>query len=136
MKLSEAIRLGSMLKPQGFGTFRDEEGTCALGAALDACGALEEHQLGRMVRLHSLFPLLNDINGLSCPVCEDVGEGHDENTIPHLNDEHRWTREQIADWIQGIEEEQERGTKAEADRGQVRVEGKENSDVLVVVGAD
>ena len=24
-------------------------------------------------------------------------------TIPHLNDEHKWTREQIADWVESYE---------------------------------
>ena len=37
MRLSEAIRLGSMLKPQAFDAFFDGVGTCANGAARDAC---------------------------------------------------------------------------------------------------
>jgi hypothetical protein len=27
--------------------------------------------------------------------------------IPHLNDDHRWTRERIADWVESIERERE-----------------------------
>lgn len=38
MKLSEAIRLGSMLKPQGRGHLLFEDKTCALGAACEADG--------------------------------------------------------------------------------------------------
>jgi hypothetical protein len=26
------------------------------------------------------------------------------NTVTHLNDDHRWTREQIADWVATIEQ--------------------------------
>lgn len=45
MKLSDAIRLGSMNGPQAFGETRNRRGgTCALGAALDAIGKrLEYH---------------------------------------------------------------------------------------------
>ena len=38
MKLSEAIRLGSMLKPQGFYPYVHGEATCALFATAEACG--------------------------------------------------------------------------------------------------
>lgn len=41
MRLSEAIVLGSMMKPQAFGIMFDGERTCALGAAKDAIGNLE-----------------------------------------------------------------------------------------------
>jgi hypothetical protein len=43
MKLSEAISLGSMLCPQAFGKFVDEEGgRCALGTAMAAFGSSKE----------------------------------------------------------------------------------------------
>lgn len=32
MRLSEAIRLGSMLKPQGFNVLAEDGRTCAMGA--------------------------------------------------------------------------------------------------------
>jgi hypothetical protein len=38
MTLSEAIRLGAMLKPQAFGDYTDGRGTCAWGAASEAAG--------------------------------------------------------------------------------------------------
>lgn len=37
LKLSEAIRLGSMLRPQGTGRTTSARGTCALGAACPMC---------------------------------------------------------------------------------------------------
>lgn len=66
MKLSEAIRLGSMLKPQAIGSLRrsaiDQRvhgdilglrrvpaGTCAWGAALDAIGDLQTVVVGQIV---------------------------------------------------------------------------------------
>lgn len=40
MKLSDAIRLGAMIRPQLQGRmFSDKHGTCASGAALEACGS-------------------------------------------------------------------------------------------------
>ena len=42
MRLSEAIRLGAMLKPQAFARFFDGHGTCVFGAAADAVGELDE----------------------------------------------------------------------------------------------
>ena len=30
-----------------------------------------------------------------------------QSLITHLNDDHKWTREAIADWVEGIEREQE-----------------------------
>ena len=38
MKLSEAIRLGAMLSPQGYDGYADGETRCALAAACDAVG--------------------------------------------------------------------------------------------------
>jgi hypothetical protein len=44
MKLSEAISLGSMLCPQAFGKFVDEEGgRCALGTAMAAFGSSKDY---------------------------------------------------------------------------------------------
>jgi hypothetical protein len=39
---------------------------------------------------------------VACPVCGF--EAPLFKVIPTLNDDHRWTREQIADWVQTIEE--------------------------------
>jgi hypothetical protein len=44
MRLSEAIRLGSMLKPQQRGGYLDRHGTCALGAASEALGMAPDLQ--------------------------------------------------------------------------------------------
>jgi hypothetical protein len=101
MKLSEAIRLGAMLKPQGFGLGSGNpraEATCALGAAYEAARVT-----GSWPSLLLVFPQLKHIEELACPVCRDKQDG----LIAHLNDDHRWSREQIADWVEQIERAQE-----------------------------
>lgn len=42
MRLSEAIRLGAMLKPQGFGSYFRHGATCAMGAAIEAVGGAND----------------------------------------------------------------------------------------------
>ena len=97
MKLSEAIRLGTMLgKFQYFGGYRNynDTATCALGAAEDAGFDVE---------------LPHPTDEADCPACGRVFHEEDpdmEYTIPHLNDDHRWTREQIAAWVETVEASQ------------------------------
>lgn len=107
MKLSEAIRLGAMLKPQGHGLLHVNGRTCALGAAYDAVGHLDEHSYGWR-GLERDFPILLSLLKAPCPIptCQSPfwRDGQRETwAIPHLNDYHRWTREQIADWVETIE---------------------------------
>lgn len=119
MKLSEAIRLGSMMKPQGFGNIFDGISTCAIGAALDANGKLDEWKERRCspasfgtwgerwCNVYEWWCNVYTSLGISmhhkswavCPVC---GETNLLTSIiaTHLNDKHKWTREQIADWIE------------------------------------
>lgn len=112
MKLSEAIRLGAMLKPQGFGHI-DNDGTCALGAAYDALGKLNDKGF-YYEQLMTVFPILRIADRVACPVCHQPRGMFQLATIPHLNDDHLWTRERIADWVEQIEQQQEQQTTAEA----------------------
>lgn len=105
LTLSEAIQLGSMLKPQGFGAFRDPRtgATCVLGAAAEAGGIVVTTH---WTPLAQLWPLV--LRTGACPAC---GAGGDPNEqygylMYHLNDEHRWTRERIAAWVQSLEASQ------------------------------
>jgi hypothetical protein len=105
MMLHEAIRLGAMLKPQAFGTQYDGRGTCANGAALDACGVLEDALRAR-TSVGFLFPITEQKTS-RCPQCglrSDSCAKTFGGLIAHLNDDHRWTREEIADWVQSVEE--------------------------------
>ena len=144
MRLSEAIRLGSTLKPQavggwdgkkmrivrrqGFPWFRIETvGTsCALNAAYEATtggksrkvvylkgtemagfrGARRILQRDEIVEeyytpteFHAVFYV-----SAPCPKCGLVDEV--KRIVPHLNDRHRLTRTEIADWVETIENQQ------------------------------
>ena len=99
LRLSEAIRLGAMLKPQVFGILRDGIGTCALGAALEACGIVANH-LNNLEYVINRWPW-TDAKFHNCPGCGYWG--YPSAVITHLNDAHHWTREQIADWVETIE---------------------------------
>ena len=101
MKLSEAIRLGAMLHPQAFRQvqrYRDLKvvATCAIGAAKEAG-----------YPIYTLWQNLPRCEPHSCPVA-DCRYGlrrrlYLTSWIAHLNDKHRWTREQIADWVETVE---------------------------------
>lgn len=104
MDLSAAIRLGAMMKPQGFGQMFFDGRTCALGAALDAVGIRPENQ-GRYVLATARWPILVELKDIRCPLCGFKSPQLDSG-ITHLNDCHDWTREQIADWVETIESSQ------------------------------
>lgn len=105
MKLSEAIRLGAMLRPQTYAHFSTTAGTCALGAAGEAVGLNLKESFGYdpYVSLLAEWPILRD------PVTLPKRPTHPESVmilddaITYLNDWQRWTREAIADWVQTIE---------------------------------
>lgn len=115
MRLSEAIRLGSMLKPQAFEDHVDGK-SCALRAAMDAAGLKDMYggsDSCNYVAIMQQWPVSTlPFNG--CPVrkrCKDGRIVTDVcDAIYHLNDSHRWTREQIADWVETIERSQEQPT--------------------------
>lgn len=121
MKISEAMRLGALLRPQAFGDlrvskrrwFRRVESTCAFGAAMEAAGLkakpIEATALGNGPRGKGLATVQIVVPETwscllltsACPVCASVDTVI--RLIAHLNDEHRWTRERIADWVATIE---------------------------------
>lgn len=100
MRLSEAIRLGAMLKPQAFGTLWRGVGSCALGAAYDALGCAP-FEFPREIERFAAQTIA------VCPACESCWGPWPPLSgvavIGHLNDDHRWTREQIADWVARVE---------------------------------
>jgi len=111
MKLSEKIRSGAKLAPQFFGGLGDgSNGTCAIGAALHAVGELLACQGPmRQKSCYDVFPVLWVRAGCPCD-CENpkrIHSGREVNTmgeaIAHLNDNHRWSREAIAEWVETIE---------------------------------
>jgi hypothetical protein len=103
MTLSEAIRLGSMLGPQIRGRYYGpNHSSCAIGAALLAIGKDAETSPA------PYFPQLHIV--AVCPSCNLLPKRFPNShfslwaIIAHLNDAHRWTRQQIADWVETIEQ--------------------------------
>lgn len=129
MKLSEAIRAGAKKHPQGFGRFKTiidktspkyyQYATCAIGAALDGIGKLNEYEdivkefngdsvpeIEKFWKMTSIFPLLN--KKVIPPYSESHGDGSKDKVkfiIFNLNDGLKWSRERIADWVATIEQE-------------------------------
>ena len=108
MTLSEAIRLGSLLHPQGIGGQRIS-GTCALMAAADAVGLPDEWECTGSpcvdyIALRERFPILKTQRVPKCPVpgCYESTPSL-EHAIWRANDKARWTREKIADLVEVYE---------------------------------
>ena len=111
-ELAKAIRLGSLRRPQCFGSYFDERGgSCALGAAYDGMYEMprEKREPGEIVprNLERLFHCLEDVVK-KCPETIHTPEASEVQCrkklplgamIVHLNDDHGWTREQIAEWL-------------------------------------
>lgn len=110
-KLSALIRQGATKYPQAFGMWWDRHdendnwsyeqpirAVCALGAAACAIG-IERHAPEAQTRLYKLTDSLYDV--VEMPT---GGEKMDTliGAIEYLNDDKRWTREQIADWLESI----------------------------------
>jgi hypothetical protein len=102
-ELAEFIRAGSKRRPdQAFGDYYSgQSASCALGAAYEAMYRLPDEAGGqRPTRdLDWFFDCLDSVK--ACPA-----EGCKKRIflaaiIVHLNDDHRWSREQIAEWLAG-----------------------------------
>lgn len=106
MRLSEAIRLGAVLRPQAFGSFLNvsDGSTCAAGAAMEAIGELKDGNISE-ADIKKYFPATGWL--VADPYPEDAGEPAEPliDVIFHMNDGWRWTREKIADWVERLENE-------------------------------
>lgn len=98
MRLSDAILLGASLRPQAFGRMFGDNGSCALGAAMEAVGG--------GIAFARLWPW-GELLVHGCPFemegCVGYRHGQVFHVITHLNDYHRWSREQIAEWVRTVE---------------------------------
>lgn len=104
MKLSHAIMMNGMTKPQGFGdkSVYSIDSPCAIGGALQAIGKQRDGSSAYHTFTYE-WPWVN--RSSSCPSCPAAGTVRD--TIWHLNDNHRWTRQQIAEWVSRVEPDEE-----------------------------
>lgn len=98
IKPSEAIRLGCLAFPvQHFGGLAQGNRACAMGAMYAGYGD-SPHSPGITSESEAGFFQLKEAH-LSCPEC-DLKD--DDIPVAHLNDDHRWSRERIADWLESI----------------------------------
>lgn len=107
MKLSDAIRLGSMLRPRQvfFEMTRGEDGACALGAAEEA--GYNTDVLDADMPKHVTCPVCGDNRSFSAFHYNYGAIYMISSFIIHLNDRHRWTREAIADYLDKIHFEED-----------------------------
>lgn len=127
MKLSEAIRLGAMLRPQAYGTYFSFSlsASCAIGAALEARYGLETAKKVIEVEATLPWPDLDLERVVECPAingglmgpCLQMSNAMG-SLIAHLNDVHRWTRERIADWVE--EQEKLQAQAKESAKAEIR----------------
>ena len=112
--IGNLIREGSKLSPQRYGTFVSsfDGGTCALGALLRSLGysgeeimaSVEVNWVGYLKRV---FPVLAKRE--HCPATDHTIEEGIQfyasrvDLVIHLNDMHRWKREEIALWLDVVE---------------------------------
>lgn len=122
MKLSAAIRIGSMTTRKIIGILNDgKNGRCALGAAADACGYkwVGGYPQGAYDFLRKTFPILNTYTYRSF-----IDLRQDTSILQKiyvLNDTGSMTREQIADWIEQIEIEYEKKEQSKKTKMEVIV---------------
>lgn len=136
MKLSEAIRMNGMMKPQGFGgdSIVSVDAPCALGGALQSVGMQPADRDYGFGAVEAAWPYSADLRYIFlCPTCGEaafLAPSVIRNLIWHLNDQHKWTRSQIADWVETVEPDQEHspcvglGTPSELATENDRVEEK------------
>jgi hypothetical protein len=117
-QLAMAIRSGAAHRPrQSFGEYFDAHGgSCALGAAYEGVYRLPEEVAGEVPhRLDRFFHCLENVSK-RCPAgCRKripIGA-----MIVHLNDDHAWSREQIAAWLDGNSSAQANGQAGASDKG-------------------
>lgn len=97
MRLSEAIRLGALISSQAVGAFVREKEACALGAAMVATGSTATFTLTVWDRWRWAWAMT-----ALCPVCKTSSTSV-LMLIIHLNDDHRWPREEIGRWVATVE---------------------------------
>jgi hypothetical protein len=116
MRLSDAMRLGSMTGSQTIGALARGSSTCALGAAYVAAGLFTG---GRctvpLADALKTFPALRTPVA-KCPWCSFTDLDDVRDAIVHLNDFHMWTRERIADWVDTVERSLEEAAHHDPDK--------------------
>jgi hypothetical protein len=111
MKLSEAILLGSTLRPQIKGHLFGDGRSCALGAAGEAIGAEPKDCPSTWEVIRKEWPW-TQVLVFPCPGCWRArGASKALVLIAHLNDFHGWTRQRTAAWVASVEPREEEGAR-------------------------
>ena len=100
-ELAQAIMTGVRRRPvQSFGEYFGENGgSDALGAAYEGIFLLPRDVRGYHPRVWRLFDLLEN-RARRCPAgCHKFLPV--AALMVHLNDDHQWSRERIAEWVRG-----------------------------------
>lgn len=105
--LSQAIRLGASFRPQCTHQYMDYHGkSCAIGAALEVVAEKFDPDASThtdaLIVLAERFPYVS--RRVSCPLCSYLRFPL-RQLCEHLNDQHEWTRERIADHVAEIEKD-------------------------------
>lgn len=130
LRLSEAIRLGAMLKPQHHDSrkFFIESGgytsngplgltvggfecSCVMGAAIEGADLQDDDAIDGSTGWPKTWGLKRE---MECPQCDDYEVENLYEVLTHLNDDHHWKRERIADFVESIENAQ----PAEVEKGE------------------
>jgi len=112
VKLNEAIRAGCKLRPKQTYSrlFKDKDGGCVIGAVMIGTGVADFGSNPANTthiseinydQLKAKIPILQEITVPICPHpgCKLERIGYNLwNTMVHLNNNHKWTREAIAEW--------------------------------------
>jgi len=106
MKLSEAMRRGSKMAKQNFGSWTDGDGGCALMLTSLGAGTISKEKLALEIRhgyvpvpgeLLKQFPILLKDTDSPCACNFRASAWH---VVMHVNDVHRYTAERIAGWVE------------------------------------
>lgn len=112
-RLSEAIRLGALTHGQIINSWQSGDKGCALGVAMWAVGVStrnDENTIRATALLRKRVTVGGNGGARLCPVFKVYGRGGEcggskmgiYNTVMHLNDDHGWTFDQIADYLDTI----------------------------------
>lgn len=113
LKLSEAIMLNGMSKPQGYGceSVASIDAPCAIGGALQTVGKQVTFDPSANYPIFfQEWPWVDQEAPEFCPACMDE-IWRVADAIWHLNDLHRWSRQQIAEWVSTIEPQEPEQTE-------------------------
>jgi hypothetical protein len=106
VRFADAIRLGAMMRPQAHGAIFEGGKSCAMGAALEAAGVrFPINSCDYDQHLWRLYETLQWPLGRQtrCPACLRATSVTLGWLVTHLNDDHLWTREEIAAFVDTVD---------------------------------